>query len=204
MAASSTGGKLVIVAILCSVTSTGFCPTFGGDGKRMLARYFVVVTAASGSTCWKLLARPLSATTRDGKLASRRACPGRVVAILPGSRTQEVTENLPVFLKAAGRIRQAVPDVRFLVAAFSDKHAELARTLAAAAITFGALSLAGASLTMASVGVADGKFPARIAVATARARSIAWRSIQSFATLSRILASGAGAAGMTCPGETST
>jgi lipid-A-disaccharide synthase len=62
-------------------------------------------------------------------LAQQRQLPGRLVTLLPGSRTQEVTNNLPAFLKAAGLIRQRIPDVRFAIAAFNDKQAALARKL---------------------------------------------------------------------------
>lgn len=58
--------------------------------------------------------------------------PGRLVTILPGSRTQEVEQNLYWLLKAVRLIRMAVPDVRFAVAAFKPMHAEYARKLAAA------------------------------------------------------------------------
>ena len=58
---------------------------------------------------------------------------GPLVAILPGSRTQEVTHNLKWFLKAAARIRAEVPQVRFAVAAFKPHHAEFARRKVAAA-----------------------------------------------------------------------
>lgn len=58
--------------------------------------------------------------------------PGRLVTILPGSRTQEVEHNLYWLLKAARLVHMAVPDVRFAVAAFKPKHAEYARRLAAA------------------------------------------------------------------------
>jgi lipid-A-disaccharide synthase len=56
--------------------------------------------------------------------------PGRLVTILPGSRTQEVAANLPWFLKAAAIIRRDVPDVRFAVAAFNERQAAMARRLA--------------------------------------------------------------------------
>jgi lipid-A-disaccharide synthase len=52
---------------------------------------------------------------------------GRLVAILPGSRTQEVESNLATFLKAARLIRERVPDARFAVAAFKPAHAARAR-----------------------------------------------------------------------------
>lgn len=56
---------------------------------------------------------------------------GRLVTILPGSRTQEVQNNLRWFLKAAKRVHDAVPSVRFAVASFKPHQAEYARRLAA-------------------------------------------------------------------------
>lgn len=58
---------------------------------------------------------------------------GPLVVILPGSRTQEVTNNLEWFLKAAARIREQLPQVRFAMAAFKPHQAELARREVAAA-----------------------------------------------------------------------
>jgi len=58
--------------------------------------------------------------------------PGRLVTILPGSRTQEVAKNLASFLKAADEIRQRIPDVRFAVASFNEKQAAMAREQVAA------------------------------------------------------------------------
>jgi lipid-A-disaccharide synthase len=58
-------------------------------------------------------------------------CAGPLVAILPGSRTQEVLHNLPWFLKAAARVREAVPAARFAIAAFKPTHARLAAEIAA-------------------------------------------------------------------------
>jgi len=57
---------------------------------------------------------------------------GPLVTILPGSRTQEVLHNLPWFLKAATRVRQAVPEARFAIAAFKPKHAQMAREMVVA------------------------------------------------------------------------
>ena len=51
------------------------------------------------------------------------------MAILPGSRTQEVTNNLQWFLKAAAIVHQKVPDARFALAAFKPHQAEIARPL---------------------------------------------------------------------------
>jgi lipid-A-disaccharide synthase len=50
-----------------------------------------------------------------------------LVTILPGSRTQEVTQNLEWFLRAAAVVKARVPKVRFAVAAFKPHHAQFAR-----------------------------------------------------------------------------
>jgi lipid-A-disaccharide synthase len=63
----------------------------------------------------------------DAFLAAERAKPGRVVGILPGSRNQEVTRNIPEMLRAARRVHAARPATRFLVAAFNEHQAEMAR-----------------------------------------------------------------------------
>jgi lipid-A-disaccharide synthase len=60
-------------------------------------------------------------------MAAERTRPGRVVGILPGSRNQEVTRNIPEMLRAARHINAAQPETRFLVAAFNEHQAELAR-----------------------------------------------------------------------------
>jgi len=56
-----------------------------------------------------------------------------LVAILPGSRTQEVTQNLKYFLRAAGLIHTYMPEVRFAVASFKPHQAAIARKAVAAA-----------------------------------------------------------------------
>ncbi len=58
---------------------------------------------------------------------------GRLVTILPGSRTQEVSHNLDWFLKAAAIVHARVADVWFAVAAFKPHHAQMARERIAAA-----------------------------------------------------------------------
>ena len=63
-------------------------------------------------------------------LAQQRGQPGPLVLILPGSRTQEVTHNLPWFLKAAAQVRRAVPAARFAVGAFREDQAALVRQMA--------------------------------------------------------------------------
>jgi len=72
--------------------------------------------------------RPLDETF----LRDQQALPGRLVTILPGSRTQEVEHNLMWFLKAAALIHREVPEVRFAIAAFKPHQAEMARRQAAA------------------------------------------------------------------------
>jgi lipid-A-disaccharide synthase len=58
---------------------------------------------------------------------------GPLLAILPGSRNQEVANNLKWFLKAAAIVRQRVPNVRLAMACFKPHQAEIARREAEAA-----------------------------------------------------------------------
>lgn len=60
-------------------------------------------------------------------VAAEQAKPGPLVAILPGSRTQEVHKNFRFFLKAAAEVHRTVPSARFAVAAFKPHQAEIAR-----------------------------------------------------------------------------
>ena len=62
-------------------------------------------------------------------LTGERAKEGRVVAILPGSRTQEVTRNLPLMLRAAAKLTATRPGVRFVVACLHEKHRALAHAI---------------------------------------------------------------------------
>ena len=57
---------------------------------------------------------------------------GRLITLLPGSRTQEVKNNLPLLLQSAQRILREVPDVHFAVASYNDRQADTARQMAAA------------------------------------------------------------------------
>jgi lipid-A-disaccharide synthase len=57
-----------------------------------------------------------------GFVAAERARPGTVVALLPGSRNQELEHNLPSLLRAAGLIHARRPDVRFLAACLKPAH----------------------------------------------------------------------------------
>jgi lipid-A-disaccharide synthase len=56
-----------------------------------------------------------------------RAKDSPLVAILPGSRTQEVKSNFGYFLKAAKLVHSRVPNARFAVASFKPSQAELVR-----------------------------------------------------------------------------
>ena len=62
-------------------------------------------------------------------LAEQRAKPGEIVALLPGSRTQEVHANFPMMVNAAKLAAAKRPGVRFLVASFKEKQAVLAREM---------------------------------------------------------------------------
>jgi lipid-A-disaccharide synthase len=57
-----------------------------------------------------------------GFLAEQGARLGKVIALLPGSRTQEVERNLSTLVRAAGRIYATRRDTRFLVACFRPAH----------------------------------------------------------------------------------
>ena len=56
-----------------------------------------------------------------------------LVAILPGSRTQEVKHNLPWFIKAAQQVHRQMPEARFAIAAFKREHADMAADMLHAA-----------------------------------------------------------------------
>jgi lipid-A-disaccharide synthase len=60
-------------------------------------------------------------------VAEQKQKGGPLVIILPGSRTQEVTQNLQWFLKAAALVRRQVPEARFAMASFKPHQAEIAR-----------------------------------------------------------------------------
>jgi lipid-A-disaccharide synthase len=86
-------------------------------------------------------------------VAAERAAGGPVVGLLPGSRDQEVTANLPLLVGAAARVAAERPDARFRVAAFNDAQAAVCRA-----------AFAGAGLP---VEVLVGRTPEVIALATA-------------------------------------
>jgi lipid-A-disaccharide synthase len=66
--------------------------------------------------------RPLDGTF----LAKQSALAGSLVVMLPGSRTQEVTRNLPEMVRAAAKLAEQRPGVRFAVACLHDRHKSLA------------------------------------------------------------------------------
>lgn len=63
-------------------------------------------------------------------LGEQRSRGGPVVAILPGSRNQEVARNFADMLAAARIVHAARPDVRFLAASFNRHQAEAAEQMA--------------------------------------------------------------------------
>jgi lipid-A-disaccharide synthase len=81
-----------------------------------------------------------------------------LIAILPGSRTQEVTRNLPIMLRAAERLAGGLCDVRFAIACLHERHKALAERI------IGCADVAGLDLN-----VHAGKTPELI-----RAASVAW------------------------------
>jgi lipid-A-disaccharide synthase len=70
----------------------------------------------------------------DASFLAKQRDPSRpLVALLPGSRTQEVEHNLKYFLKAAALIHAQVPSARFAIASFKPHQAEYARAAVKAA-----------------------------------------------------------------------
>jgi lipid-A-disaccharide synthase len=76
----------------------------------------------------------LRAEQLDDDFVKRQRVSGRpLVAILPGSRTQEVQNNFGWLIKAARIVHERLPDVRFAVAAFKPSQADMIRRQAACA-----------------------------------------------------------------------
>ena len=71
--------------------------------------------------------RPLDADF----LAAQRARPGELLAILPGSRTQELVRNLPDMLRAANKLTATRPGVHFGIACLHERHQKLAQEILA-------------------------------------------------------------------------
>jgi lipid-A-disaccharide synthase len=67
----------------------------------------------------------------DREFMARHREPGRpVIALLPGSRGQEVQRNLDMMLKAVVRIHGARPDTRFLAACYKEAHCQTVKEAA--------------------------------------------------------------------------
>ena len=69
----------------------------------------------------ELAHRPLD----DAFLASQNGRPGTVVALLPGSRRQEIQHNFAPMVEAAKILYSRRPEVRFLVACLRPEHAQI-------------------------------------------------------------------------------
>jgi lipid-A-disaccharide synthase len=74
--------------------------------------------------------RPLDA----GFLAAQRAQSGELLAILPGSRTQELVRNLPDMVRAANKLASVRPGVHFGIACLRERHRALAQEIVASVI----------------------------------------------------------------------
>lgn len=57
-----------------------------------------------------------------GFLSEQRQRGERIVALLPGSRGQEVEKNFPTLRRTAERVHATVPEARFLVACYKEAH----------------------------------------------------------------------------------
>ena len=62
-------------------------------------------------------------------ISEEKAKGGPIVAILAGSRTQEVTRNLPIMLRAATLLKLKFPNTRFLVASLHERHKALVESI---------------------------------------------------------------------------
>jgi lipid-A-disaccharide synthase len=70
----------------------------------------------------------LHAQQLDADFIAEFGDPSRpLVTILPGSRTQEVVDNVESFVRAADLVKSQVPQTRFAIAAFDERRAEYAR-----------------------------------------------------------------------------
>ncbi|MEC7566138.1 MAG: lipid-A-disaccharide synthase [Planctomycetota bacterium] len=58
-----------------------------------------------------------------------RSAEGKLITLLPGSRQQEVESQLPWFLKSVTRVREQVPETRFVIASFNQTQADYAQRL---------------------------------------------------------------------------
>jgi len=61
----------------------------------------------------------------DSFIATQQAREGKRIAILPGSRNQEIEKNLSTLIRSAYRIHAERPDVRFLAACFKETQRKM-------------------------------------------------------------------------------
>jgi lipid-A-disaccharide synthase len=87
----------------------------------------------------ELADRPLDATF----LAEQAERNGALVAILPGSRTQELTRNLPDMIRAATKVAQKSSGARFAVACLHERHKALAEHIIAQTLARAGASRSG-------------------------------------------------------------
>lgn len=65
----------------------------------------------------------------EGFLAEIEGKGRPIIALLPGSRTQELRRNLPILLRAAVKVAVDRPGSRFVVACLHERHRELTREI---------------------------------------------------------------------------
>jgi lipid-A-disaccharide synthase len=65
----------------------------------------------------------------DSFLAEHLSGKAPLLAILPGSRTQELTRNLPILIRAAAKLVKSRPDTRFVVSCLHNRHKALAEEI---------------------------------------------------------------------------
>jgi lipid-A-disaccharide synthase len=82
-------------------------PFFDEVAERPLDREFIVQNAS-----------PASGTIRT-------------VAVLPGSRTHEITQNFLIQIRVMQKLQQRLPDVRFLIASYKESQRELCQKMLA-------------------------------------------------------------------------
>ena len=93
-------------------------------------------SAAATPRSWAIRISTKSAGSRSTRRfsAEQRPRPGPLVAILPGSRTQEVTHNLQLVPEGGRQVRAGgAARSRFAIAAFKPQQAEIARRARSAA-----------------------------------------------------------------------
>lgn len=64
-------------------------------------------------------------------IAQQEASGGPIIGMLPGSRTQEVLNNVPMMLETCQRLHRELPGARMLFACFKESHAALIRPMLA-------------------------------------------------------------------------